>query len=54
VTLAQLVMQLQQLLLEQPQTADYIVVVLPHGNAPRQALTDIHQLKTTVQLEARS
>lgn len=52
-TLAQLLMQLQQLLLEQPQTADYLVVVLPHGNAPRQVVANVHQLKTFVQLEAR-
>ena len=49
-----LVMQLRQLLLEQPQTADYDVVLVPHGRDFAQALANVHQNKTTVLLEARA
>lgn len=52
-TLEQLVMQLRQLLHEQPQTAEYTVVLCPHGNAPRQDLATVHQNLVTVLLEAR-
>jgi hypothetical protein len=52
-TTLQLVTQLRQLLLEQPQTADYEVVLVPHGNARSQGLAQIHQQRTVVLLEAR-
>lgn len=52
-TVAQLFYQLRDLMVEQPQTLDYEVVLVPHGKDPRQPLTTIHQQLSTVILEAR-
>jgi hypothetical protein len=52
-TLARLVAQLQQLLLEHPHAATAQVVVVPHGTDAQQALAEVHLDWRTVQLEAR-
>lgn len=52
-TLAQLATQLQQLLLEHPDTAGLPVDVAPHGNQPYQRLVNVFVGYQTIVLEAR-
>lgn len=53
-TLARLLTQLQQLLLEHPEAAEFNVVIESYGDAYQQKLDTIHLDHATLLLEARN